>query len=120
MLLHKETIIEESQKYAAYFAASKKSEEEMVDLLKEVEAVANKSGVNLIYVKPGTAKEEKRVKKYYAILECEASMDQVATFFHDIEGSTKLLKIEKFQIQPKSKDSSVARCSVTAYKTVLL
>jgi hypothetical protein len=46
-------------------------------------------------------------------------MEQVPTFFQGIESSTKLLKIEKYQIQPKTKDSSIARCAVTIYKTVL-
>ncbi len=119
VLLHKDGIIAESREYIAYSVEAKNPEEEMVGLLKEVEAVAEKSGVNLIYVKPANVKDEKGIKKYYAALECEAPMEQVATFFHGIESSVKLLKIEKYQIQPKSKDSSIARTAVTIYKTVL-
>ena len=119
VLLHKEGIIAESREYMAYSVEAKNPEEEMVGLLMEVESVAEKSGVSLIYVKPGTVKEEKGIKKYYSNLECEAPMEQVATFFHSIESSTKLIKIEKYQIQPKSKESSIARCSVSVYKTVL-
>ncbi len=119
MLLHKESIIAESREYMAYSVEAKNPEEEMVGLLKEVESVAEKSGVNLVYVKPANVKDEKGIKRYYCTLECEAPMEQVATFFHGIESSTKLLKIEKYQIQPKSKDSSTARSSVTVYKTVL-
>ena len=119
MLLHKDSIISESREYMAYSVEAKNAEEEMVALLKEVESVAEKSGVALIYVKPGTVKEESGIKKYYANLECEAPMEQVATFFHDIESSNQLIKIEKYQIQPKSKESSTARCTITIYKTVL-
>ena len=119
VLLHKDGIIAESHEYTAYSVEAKNPEEEMVGLLKEVEAVAEKSGVNLIYVKPANVKDEKGIKRYYSVLECEAPMEQVATFFHGIESSTKLLKIEKYQIQPKSKDSSTARVAVTVYKTVL-
>lgn len=120
MLLHKDGIIAESQEYMAYSVEARNPEEEMVGLLKEVEQVAEKSGVSLLYVKPAATKEEKKgIKKYYATLECEAPMEQVATFFHGVESSTKLLKVEKYQIQPKSKDSSTARCTVTIYKTVL-
>ena len=119
VLLHKETIAAESREYMSYSVEAKNPEEEMVGLLKEVESVAEKSGVSLIYVKPGTMKEEKEIKKYYANLECEAPMEQVATFFHDLEGSTQLIKIEKYQIQPKSKESSIARSTVSVYKTVL-
>ena len=46
-------------------------------------------------------------------------MDKMAGFFHTIESSTKLIKIEKYQIQPKSKQSSIARGTLTIYKTVL-
>ena len=119
VLLHKEGIIAESREYAAYSVEAKNPEEEMVALLKEVEAQAERSGANLLYVKPANVKDEKGIKRYYCTLECEAPMEQVATFFHAIESSTKLLKIEKYQIQPKSKESSTARCAVTIYKTVL-
>jgi hypothetical protein len=119
VLLHKDSIIAENRDYMAYSLEAKNPEDEMVGLLKEVELEANKAGVNLLYVKPGTMAEEKNIKKYYSTLECEATMEQVATFFHGIESSTKLLKIEKYQIQPKSKNSSIARCAVTVYKAVL-
>ena len=119
VLLHKGGIVAESKEYMSYSVEAKNPEEEMVGLLKEVESVAEKAGVSLIYVKPGTIKEENGMKKYYSNLECEAPMEQVATFFYDIESSNQLIKIEKFQIQPKSKDSSIARCTVAVYKTVL-
>jgi hypothetical protein len=119
VLLHKDSILAESKEYMAYSVEAKNAEEEMVGLLREVESVAEKSGVNLVFVKPGTMKEEKEIKKYYANLECEGPMEQVATFFHDIESSNQLVKIEKYQIQPKSKESSIARCTVSVYKTVL-
>ncbi len=119
VLLHKDSIIAESREYIAYSVEAKNAEEEMVGLLREVESVAEKSGVTLVFVKPGAIKEETDSKKYYTNLECEAPMELVATFFHDLESSDQLIKIEKYQIQPKSKDSSLARCTVSAYKTVL-
>ncbi len=119
VLLHKEAIVAENREYAAYSVEAKNPEEEMVGLLKEVESLAERSGVNLNFVKPSTVKDEKGVKKYYCTLEFESPMEQVATFFHSVESSTKLLKIEKYQVQPKGKESSTARCAVTIYKTVL-
>lgn len=119
VLLHKDGIIEENHDYIGYSVEAKDPEEETVGLLKDIEVIAEKSGVNLLFVKPGKVDNEKGIKRYYASLECEAQMEQVGQFFHGIESSTKLLKIEKYQIQPKSKDSSIARSSVTIYKTVL-
>ena len=119
VLLHKDDIIADSRGYTAYSVEAKNPEEEMVGLLKEVESLAERSGVNLLFVKPASTKDEKGIKKYYSSMECEGPMEQVATFFHSIESSTKLLKIEKYLIQPKSKGSSIAHCAVTVYKTVL-
>ena len=120
MLLHKETIATESSEYASYSIEAKNPEEEMVGLLKEVESVAGKSGVSLLYVKPGTIKDDPGTKKFYANMECEGPMEQIATFFHDIESTSELIKIEKYQIQPKSKGSSTARVAMSIYKTVLI
>ena len=74
MLLHKETITAESTKYASYSIEAKNSEEEMVGLLREVESVAGKAGVSLLYVRPGTIKDELGTKKFYATMECEGTM----------------------------------------------
>ena len=120
MLLHKETITAESNEYASYSIEAKNPEEEMVGLLKEVESVAGKAGVSLLYVKPGTIKDESGTKKFYANMECEGNMESVATFFHDIESTAQLIKIEKYTIQPKSKGSSSARATVPVYKPVLV
>lgn len=119
VLLHKDGIIEESKEFMAYSVEAKDPEEETVGLLKEIEILAERSGVNLLFVKPGAVKDEAGMKKYYATMECEALMEQTGQFFHAVESSTRLLKIEKYQIQPKSKDSNIARCAVTIYKTVL-
>jgi Tfp pilus assembly protein PilO len=119
VLLHKDGIIAESRDYMSYSVEAKDPEQEMVALLKEVEAIAERSGVTLAFVKPAATKEEEKVKRYYCTLECEGPMDKMATFFHGIESSNKLLKIEKYQLQPKAKESSIARAALTIYKTVL-
>jgi hypothetical protein len=115
----KDTIIKEGREFMSYSVEAKNPEEEMTALLKEIEALADKASVSLLYVKPANVKEEKGTKKYMATLECEAQMEQIASLFHSIESSTKLLKIEKFEIQPKNKDSSIARCAITVSRTVL-
>ena len=48
-----------------------------------------------------------------------AQMPEVASFFHHLESSNELLRVEKYDIQPKNKESSIARCSMTVSKTVL-
>ena len=79
VLLHTDGIISESREYMSYSVQAKNPEEEMVGLLKEVEASAEKSGVNLLYVKPANTKDENGIKKYYCTLECEAPMHRTRT-----------------------------------------
>ena len=81
--------------------------------------MADQSNLSLLYVKPASQKDGEGMKKYFASLEAEGEMESVATFFHRVESSDKLLKIEKFEIQPKSRESSLARASATVSKTVL-
>ena len=121
VLVQKDRIIAEGKEFMAYSVEAKNPEEEMVGLLKEIQTMAEHASVSLLYVKPasGTGKEGEGIKKYYATLELEAQMEQIASFFHTAESSTKLLKIERYEIQPKTKDSSIARCAMTISKTVL-
>lgn len=119
VLLRKQQIASESKQFVVFSVDSKNPEQEMTALLKEIENIANRSSVNLLYEKPGNTKEDGKVRKYFATLECEAQMEEIASFFHNIENSTKLLQIEKYSIQPKSKESSIAHCSATISRTIL-
>ena len=121
VLLRKEQIGAEGKQFASFSVDAKKnSEEEMTALLKEIEAIADKASVSLLYVRPGNITEESGIRKFYATLECEAEMEQVASFLHHLENSTDLLQVDKYELQPKSKDSGISRCSMTVVKTVLL
>ena len=119
VLLRKQQISNENRQFVIFSVDSKNPEREMTILLKEIENIANRSSVSLLYEKPGNTKEDGAIKKYFATLECEAQMSDVASFFHNIENSTKLLQVEKYSIQPKSKESSIAKCSVTVSRTIL-
>ena len=119
ILVQKDRIAAETKEFAEFSVEAGDPEEEMTSLLKEIESLADRASVSLIYVKPANAGDEKGQKRFLATLECESQMEQVAAFFHSIESSPKLLKIEKFSIQPKSRESSLARCTMTVSKTVL-
>ena len=120
VLLQKDRITAEGKELAPYSVEARNPEEEMTGLLKEIEGIADRSTVSLLYVKPAASKEAEGTKKYFATLECESEMQQIASFFHSLESSPKLLKIERYEIQPKNKDSSIARCAMTVSKTVLV
>jgi len=116
ILAQKDRISAESVKYNSFLDKNKSEEEETASLLKEIESLASKSTVYLIDMKPGGVKEVDRSKKYLVNLNCEAQMEQLVDFMYNIENSLKLLIIEKYQINPKSRDSSIARCTMTVSK----
>lgn len=119
VLTQKERIQIEAKKFASYLKEPKSEEEHITALLREVENYANKTQVYLIDIKPTGVREEGLAKKYYIMLNCEAMMEQVADFMYKIETSDQLLIIEKYQISPKSKESSVLKCTMTIYDVVI-
>ncbi|OGW74888.1 MAG: hypothetical protein A2Z72_06275 [Omnitrophica bacterium RBG_13_46_9] len=117
MLSQKDRIMAESAKYASFLSEHAKSEEEETTfILKEIENLANQSSVYLIDMKPGGIKSTGQSKEYIVNLSCEAQLEQITEFMYKIENSKELLTIEKYEIEPKSKESSIARCSMSISK----
>jgi len=119
LVAQKDNIRLEAVKYDSYVTSSKSEEEEMTVVLKEIEGLANKNSVYLIDMKPGGSQETASAKKYFISLNIEAQMEQLAQFMYDVESSNSFLIIEKYKIEPKSKDSSVAKCGMTISKVAL-
>ncbi|MDD5194416.1 MAG: type 4a pilus biogenesis protein PilO [Candidatus Omnitrophica bacterium] len=119
ILAQKDRILAESAKYASFLNSNKSEDEEVTALLKEIEAIANKASVYLVDMKPAPAKEEGATKKYIVTVTCEGQMDQIIDFIYNIESSSKLLVIEKYEISPKSQESSVAVAGMTVSKTII-
>lgn len=121
ILAQKDKILTESVKYSSFLGDSKNSgDEQVTSVLREIESLANKSSVYLVDMKPGSAKESGASKKILINLNCEAQMEQLIDFMYNIESSDNLLSIEKYQLAPKSKESSVAKCSISVSKVVAL
>ncbi len=119
ILAQKDRISSEIAQYTSFLSSAKSEEEETTLLLKEIEGLANKSSVYLVDMKPGGLKDSGSSKKYLISLNCEAQMEQLSDFMYNIENSNELLTIEKYQISPKSKESSVVKCSMSIAKIVM-
>ena len=119
ILNYKDKIEADKAKYRPYMHIARSDEEEMTAVFKEVENLAQKTSIYLIDMKPGDILELGGSKKYLVNLNCEAQMEQIVDFMYDVESSERLLTIEKFQIAPKSKESSVARCRITVSKLAM-
>ncbi len=119
ILSQKDRILAQGNKYSAFLSDSVMSEDEQVTLvLKELESLANKSQVYLVDMKPAGVKASGSSKRIMINLNCEAQMEQLVDFMYNMEESASLISIEKYQITPKAKDSSVAKCSISVYKVV--
>jgi hypothetical protein len=117
VLVQKDRILSENGELTTHAPSFATPEEEMTTLLKDIESLANVSKVSLVFVKPGNIDTKNNIKRYYATLECEAEMPEIVGFFHAIEGSSKLLKIERYLINPKNRESSIAHASLSISKT---
>ena len=119
LLSQKKNILSQQKTLESCAVKGKSPEEETVALLKLIEDLANQASVNVLYIKPASVKTEDVGKKYYIVLQCEGKMEQLITFFHKVEGSNQLLRIEKYEIEPAEKGSSVAKTHVRISKTVV-
>jgi Tfp pilus assembly protein PilO len=119
ILAQKDRILSESAKYASFLNSNKTEDEEITALLKDIETIATKASVYLADMKPAAAKEAGVAKKYSVTATCEGQMDQIIDFIYNIESSNKLLVLEKYEISPKSKESSLAQVTMTIAKTVI-
>ena len=112
LLAQKDKIVAQSSKFESYLNSSLSQDEEVTAMLKEIEDLANKNSVYLIDLKPGEVKQSGATRKYLINLSLEAQMDQLTVFMYGVESSDRLFTIEKYQIEPKARESSVARGSM--------
>ncbi|HAJ57363.1 MAG TPA: hypothetical protein DCL35_06300 [Candidatus Omnitrophica bacterium] len=95
-------------------------EEETAYLLGEVEKLARKSSLYIVDMKPLGVQEDSVSRRYSVDLNCEAQMEQLVRFMHEIENASVLFFVETFNISPKSQDSSVAKCNMRISSVILL
>ncbi|MFA4991257.1 MAG: GspMb/PilO family protein [Candidatus Omnitrophota bacterium] len=119
ILSQKDRITAETRKYSSFVTKGSSEEEEITTFLKDIEELASKSSVYLVDLKPAGVKDVGSAKKYVVALNCEAQMEQIVSFMFSIENSAKLLTIDKYQINPKSKESTVAQCGMSVSKIVM-
>lgn len=119
ILAQEERIASEIAQYSTLLASAKFAGEDATALLKEIEDLANKSSVYLVNMRPAGSRSLGASSKLLINLNCEAQMEQLADFMYNIETSDKLLTIERYQISPKAKGSSVVTCSMTIAKIIM-
>ncbi|MFC1631232.1 GspMb/PilO family protein [Candidatus Omnitrophota bacterium] len=112
-------IKKEMDKYASFIVAAQSEDEEMGAFLQEIEDLANESSVYVIDIKAVGTETADVLKKYLLKLNCEAQMEQLTKFFYSIENAQTMLKIEQFDLRPKTAGLTVLRCALSISKAVL-
>jgi len=121
LIVNQEERIEgESSRYTSFLSAPQTEEKTITAFLKEIETLAKKSSIYLTDIKPAGKEVEGTVVQHFIKLNFEAQMEQVFNFFYNVTNFELLIKIEDFQIRPKSEGSSVIICSISISKTIIL
>lgn len=121
LIVNQEERIEgESSLYTSFLSEPLTEEKTITAFLKEVETLAKKSAVYLIDIKPTGKEVEGAVVQHFVKLNFEAQMEQVFNFFYNVTNFELLIKIEDYQIRPKSEGSSVIVCNISISKTIIL
>lgn len=119
LLANKEVLEREYDKYKDYIQRADSGEEEMASVLKEIENVASSCGVKITSIKPKDTKQLKNYKKSTVELVSEAKINQFLKFIYELEGSKKLLKVERFILSLKSSQSDILKGTLVIRKISL-
>jgi Tfp pilus assembly protein PilO len=114
-----EVIEKETKKYTDYFVELGSSEDEIINIQKEIQNLANDTGVYVGYIRPADITNEGIFKIYHVSVNCEGEMPKMVKFIYDVESSSKLLTVERYTITPKSEGSSVSQCRMMIAKTAI-
>jgi len=110
----------ETDLYASYLSKPQAEEKAITEFLQDVETLAKKSSVYVVDIKPSIKAIEGATVKHYVKLDFEAQMEQVINFFYNVSNFEDLIKIEGYQIRPKSTGSSVVICNISVSKAIIL
>ena len=119
IVTQEDRIATESKQYVSYLSEPQGEEKELTAFLKEVENIAKKSSVYLVDIKPAGSNVDGIATRYFVKLNFEAQMEQVLHFFYSITNHEQLLKIEAYEISPKSEGGSVVTCSTSISKAII-
>jgi Tfp pilus assembly protein PilO len=110
----------EKNLYSTYLSKPQAEEKTITAFLQDVETLAKKSSIYLTDIKPSGKGAEGEVVQYFVKLSFEAQMEQVFNFFYNVSSFENLIRIEDYQIRPKSEGSSIIVCSISISKTIIL
>ena len=116
----KKFIGEEYEQYLPYIRRSGSDEEEVAKILGEIEALARKSSVYLVDMKPRKPREVEFYKEYTVEIEAEGYMESLMSFIYQVNTSSQLLRIETLRLNLTKGGSNVLSASMLITKVLIL
>jgi len=120
ILAEKDRVRAAIEALSSYSRKVASQEEEIAFLLGAVEKLARKTSLYIVDMKPLGMQEDAVSRRYTVDLNCEAQMEQIVNFMHEVENSPELFIVESFNISPKSKDSSIAKVNMRIVDIIFL
>jgi len=111
----KERATKDYQDYRSFLSAAEKPEKELfTGFLREIENLAQKSGLSILNLTPKNEPENlKDYKKYTAELRAEASLENFIKFLEDLQNNSLLIKLDKLALTPKDEQATVLKLDAT-------
>jgi len=112
MRKQKDKISSENSRYKTYLEITDSSSEREIitKFLKEVEKIANDSGISVINLSPENQIDKlKNCKKYNADLRAEGSEERIFNFVNKIQSSNLLIELDKFSLVAKDEQADTLR-----------
>ena len=120
LLSFKEKVLKENMVFAPYFMVKARANEEIIaEFLKKIELLASETRVNLIRVTPSDSRRKKGFTEYFAVLECEGLLENIAKFMYAVDTSPDLMKIIKVNLTPQRAGGEEVGASMAIVKTIV-
>ncbi|OGX44955.1 MAG: hypothetical protein A3G38_01760 [Omnitrophica WOR_2 bacterium RIFCSPLOWO2_12_FULL_51_8] len=98
----KQKIMEKYSKFAGDERASGRQKENLVEILKELENLAQEAGVKIIDIRPQTGNKGSALYRESTVdVSLEGEMEGYLRFIYNLENSLSLLRVKKFQFSAK-------------------
>jgi len=119
-ILSKEDLVTgEYKKYTEGISQDHSEEEEKLELLSEIEKIARNASLLLKDIKPGVTKKIGLYKEYTIEIEVESEISYLVDFIYQLERTSRLLRIDGFQLRPKEKKSVILKAQMTITEVVI-
>ncbi len=118
-LAMREAVLKTYSAYDGYALSAGSDEKEVANLLSEIEALARKTGLSLVNVKPKPLTKEKVWKQFPVEIEVETEWASLIKFIHGLYTSKYLLRVKHLRLMPKGKRSTRVRGYLIVNKSVI-